>query len=327
MDAIPSWVVPAEVTSPPALGMQWSTGTPGALVSEQRFSSMGTWCHVIVAGGPPGVLAAVRRRIDSLDQCWTRFKLGSELSACNAAAGGWFGCSPDFLALAAYSALGWRLSGGAFDPFLAQRMNDVGYDRDFAHLTPGPPPPAAPRRRSEVVPIQIDRKHSRVRLHSGQALDSGGIGKGLAADMAATNALALGAEAVLVNLGGDLRCAGSAPNGGWRVTLDDAWQPGEPSDWWVRLAGGAVATSSPLRRRWQYLDGSEGHHLLDPRSGLPLRPRWAAVSVIAQRAWVAEVLTKSAFLLPERRLKSLLRRHQGAAIVTGFDGVKRQISG
>lgn len=308
--------------------MVWPAGVGDVRVSEERFSSMGTWCHVIIRGGPPGVLAAVRRRIDDLDHRWTRFAADSELSRCNDAAGRWFSCSPDLLSLAAHALVGWRLTGGAFDPCLAQRMSEVGYDRDFADLVPGAPPLAeAPRRPGGAAPIRIDRKHRRVLVAVGRALDSGGIGKGLAADLAVRTALTLGAEAVLVNLGGDLRCAGVVPTGGWRVTLDDAWQPGQPSDWWVRLQGGAVATSSPLRRKWHYRDGSVGHHLLDPRTGLPLQARWAAVSVIAQRAWVAEVLTKAAFLLPERRFRGLVRRHRGAMVITELDGTRRQVTG
>lgn len=326
--AAPRWVVPAEVTSPLATVAAAPVDVDGTRIYEERFSSMGTWCHVIVRGGPPGVLAAVRHRIDVLDQRWTRFSADSELSRCNAAAGRWFPGSPDLLSLAAHAWLGWRITGGAFDPFLAHRMNEVGYDRDFAAVKPGVAPPGEfPERDREVAPLRIDRKRRRVRVTFGRALDSGGIGKGLGADLAVRTALALGAQAALVNLGGDLRCAGAAPPGGWQVTLDDAWQPGQPSDWWVRLAGGAVATSSPLRRAWQYQDGSVGHHLLDPRTGLSLTPRWAAVSVIAQRAWVAEVLTKAAFLLPHSRFLSLLRRFLGAAVLTDHDGQKIQVTG
>ena len=326
--ATPLWVVPADVTSPWAADPAAPVGADGTRIYEERFSSMGTWCHVIVRGGPPGVLAAVRHRIDILDRRWTRFSADSELSRCNAAAGRWFSGSPDLLSLAAHAWLGWRLTDGAFDPFLAQRMNEVGYDRDFAAVEPGVARPEefSGRDRTEV-PLRIDRKRRRVRVAIGQALDSGGIGKGLGADLAVRTAQALGAQAVLVNLGGDLRCAGAAPPGGWQVTLDDAWQPGQPSDWWVRLIGGAVATSSPLRRAWQYQDGSLGHHLLDPRTGLSLTPRWAAVSVIAQRGWIAEVLTKAAYLLPQPRFHSLLRRHRAAAVVTGHDGQKIQVTG
>jgi thiamine biosynthesis lipoprotein len=107
--------------------------------------------------------------------------------------------------------------------------------------------------------------------------------------------------------------------------LDDAWRPGERSEWSIRLQGGGVATSSPLRRRWTYADGTSGHHLLDPRTGLSLDARYAAVSVVARHGWVAEVLTKAVMVLPEARAVRLLRRKQAAAIVTLPDGRRHRI--
>lgn len=295
---------------------------------ERTFASMGTWCHVITHGGGSSAADDVVADIDRLDRRWTRFEPDSELCRLNDAAGRWFGVSEDTLRLAQHALVGWRLTGGAFDPFLGGRMAEVGYDRDFHQLAVTSAPTALRRPRAKRggrPPMAVDPRRRRVRVSSGKALDSGGIGKGLAADVAAAAALRRGVRSVLVNLGGDVRCAGATPEGGWLISLDDAWEPGQPSGWSIRLQTGAVATSSPLRRRWTYEDGTEGHHLLDPRSGLPLRARHAAVSVIARQGWLAEVFTKAAFLWPERRAVRLLRAHQAAAIVTAADGQRRRL--
>ncbi len=297
-------------------------GTPPA-IAETTFEAMGTWCHVIVHGGAASALEDAIAHVRDLERRWTRFDPDSELSRANARPGRWSAVSAETIALAQRALLGWRMTDGAFDPFVAHRMAEVGYDRDFDELSTGVRPPAG-RGFKRRTPVQVDPVDGRIRI-LGDGLDSGGIGKGLAADLVAQTLLAQGSAAALVNLGGDLRCAGRAPTGGWQVSLDDAWRPGEESGWWIRLEAGAVATSSPLRRRWTYEDGSVGHHLLDPRTGLSLEPRYAAVSVVARQGWIAEVLTKAAFGLAPRRLARLLQHRAAAAVVTTHDGQRRTL--
>ena len=63
-----------------------------------------------------------------------------------------------------------------------------------------------------------------MRLPAGAGFDPGGIGKGLAADLAVAEALTEGAAGVCVNLGGDVRLEGSAPDGGAYDVLIDGKQ-------------------------------------------------------------------------------------------------------
>lgn len=309
--------------------MEYSFGLAPNVVApppvEISFSAMGTWCHVITHGGGPRAAEQVQAHVARLERVWTRFDPDSELCRANESAGHWCDVSPDTRRLAGHALAGWRFSSGAFDPFVAGRMADIGYDRDFAEIDAPAPPSGRWRRAPDRVPVQVDARHERLRITPGFELDSGGIGKGLAADFAAAAALRRGVRSVLVNLGGDVRCAGRTPADGWRIALDDAWRPGTASDWSIRLRAGGVATSSALRRSWRYSDGTEGNHLLDPRTGLPVRARYAAVSVVARHAWVAEVLTKATLLRPPAAVRGLLHRRQAAAVVTHFDGRRERL--
>ena len=104
-----------------------------------------------------------------------------------------------------------------------------------------------------------------MRLPPGVTLDLGGIGKGYAADEVSAelvDAAVPGVRGVLVNLGGDLRARGEAPAPhGWVVDVDDPLATGRTG--LLALAGGAIATSTKLRRAWD-AGGRVLHHLIDP---------------------------------------------------------------
>ena len=261
--------------------------------AEVRFPVMGTTAHVlVVAENPQPLLDEARRRLAELDARWSRFRPGSELSHLNAAAGRTVVVSADTMVLVTRSVDGWRRTGGLFDPTVHAALVGLGYDRDLAMVRSdaveavltGPAPGCAG--------IEFDPATSTVQLPPDVAIDAGGIGKGLAADLVAAELLAAEAAGCLVNVGGDLRVVGEPPTAaGWVVTVPDPLRPGKEL-LRVALDQGGVATSSRLERRWRAA-GREVHHLIDPFTGAPTDCDVAVATVVAGEAWEAEVLVKA----------------------------------
>jgi thiamine biosynthesis lipoprotein len=140
----------------------------------------------------------------------------------------------------------------------------------------------------------VDRVAGTVTLPRGVGFDPGGIGKGLAADLVVTELLDSGADGACVNVGGDLRVEGRAPGAaGWVVDLEHPLTGRSMGA--VRLRTGAVASTWRTRRTWGP-PPSPRHHLVDPATGAPARSGLAGVTVLAGRAWWAEVLAKAAFV-------------------------------
>ncbi|MEL7210225.1 MAG: FAD:protein FMN transferase, partial [Actinomycetota bacterium] len=83
---------------------------------------------------------------------------------------------------------------------------------------------------------------------------------------------------------------------------------------------GAVATSTPLRRRWTGPDGS-AHHLVDPATGLPHARAARQVTVVAADGWWAEAAA-TALTGPGARLPEAC-----AALVVDHDGTVRHLGG
>lgn len=306
---------------------------------------MGTHCHVVVVGGDPGLADRAVHQVDALESRWSRFRPGSDVSRLNAAAGRPVPVHHDTMGLLERAVTARTGTDGWFDPFLVRHLEAAGYDRDLAELAPPPlvagrtTTPIGPSAHGEPLreraPIELHRRRGTARLLGGAGFDPGGIGKGLAADLVSGWLLAHGADGALVNLGGDLRVRGPAPDGGvWRVGVDDplAARPTDishtgdgdgpatgPSVATVELSDAGLCTSSPLRRRWTAPDGTPAHHVLDPRTGRPGPVEVASVTVTAPEAWRAEALATAVLLAGPVFGAALLRRNgaDGLAVALG----------
>jgi thiamine biosynthesis lipoprotein len=252
---------------------------------------MGTRAHVIVSGSSR-LISRARRRIEALEQRWSRFRPTSELNRLNARAGETTTVSEDTRLLLERALEGWSISGGAFDPTLLGDVVRAGYDRTFVEIEPRALSPLSHHRAGSAG---IRLQGNDVYLPAGIGIDSGGIGKGLAADLVVSDLLEAGAEGALVNLGGDLCARGASPDGsGWTIAIEHPWNGDDPVVL-VGLADGGLATSTTLKRRW--IVGSElRHHLIDPRSHEPADSGINHATVVAKAAWLAEVLAKAVLL-------------------------------
>ena len=257
---------------------------------------MGSTAHLLVVGPDPSAdLAWARTRLRQLEAQWTRFSSDSELSRLNESAGHPVMVSPDTYRLIELAVTAWERTNGRYDPTLLHTLTALGYDRSFSDIEHPSPATRTPPSGS-VASIDLNPGLNAVTLPAGTAIDPGGIGKGLAADLLVEELLARGAHGAMVNLGGDIRVAGTPPDGatGWSISVAD---PFDPDRELLRLDidGGAVASSSRLRRQWTNTDGDTLHHIIDPDTLQPIDNDVAAVTVVAGEAWWAEALTKAVF--------------------------------
>ncbi|HEX9969259.1 MAG TPA: FAD:protein FMN transferase [Acidimicrobiales bacterium] len=251
---------------------------------------MGTTAHIVVLGDGRLLDHAVARLAD-LEQRWSRFIPTSELCRLNANAGRPCVVSLDTRDVVALAVQSWYTTGGLFDPTVLSAVKAAGYDRTFAEVSHAPPIAEHPTPGCAHIEVGT----TTVTLPHGVGLDLGGIGKGYAADLIATELLARGARGACVNIGGDLRAVGDAPTeDGWVVSVDHPLDPTQEAAR-IAVADGAVATTSRTKRTWGD-PGRRHHHLVDPDTGTPARTRTAVVTVVADEGWRAETLAKAAFL-------------------------------
>jgi thiamine biosynthesis lipoprotein ApbE len=270
-------------------------------IALKTWKALGTSVHVLATddGGLGRATTAVREVLEDVDAVYSRFREDSELSRLNAGAGRAIRVGA-LLATAIDAALrAARLTDGAVDPTIGQAIRLAGYDDDFTEIAAADRGPLTLR--AWRVPgwqaIRFDRRSQTVFLPPGVELDLGSTGKALAADLAATAALAAaGTGGVLVSLGGDIATAGTPPVGGWRILVAEDSRVAPDSDGEVIcVPAGGVATSSTTVRRWSR-GGVALHHIIDPQTSLPTSGPFRTVTVVAATCLDANVASTAAIV-------------------------------
>ncbi|ALE04981.1 hypothetical protein AL755_04895 [Arthrobacter sp. ERGS1:01] len=281
-------------------------------LSEQSWSahSWRVWGldASLVVTAPAQLQAAVgmaRCALDAVDLAASRFRDDSELAVRRAELVHGATVSPLLATLMESALAAARWTGGAVDPTLGNDLITLGYDKDFAALAPdngaatgavGLAPQACRPARSVPGWERISLDGRFLTVPADITIDLGATAKAVAADLAAARiAEALGCG-VLVNLGGDLATAGPAPDdagGRWQILVQDTAD--DPAQQVAVPAGGALATSSTVKRRWQQ-GHAVRHHILDPRFGLPVDAVWRSVSVAAPTALAANAFSTAAIV-------------------------------
>jgi thiamine biosynthesis lipoprotein len=124
-------------------------------------------------------------------------------------------------------------------------------------------------------------------------LDLGGIAKGTAVDRIVAALEARAIAPALVNAGGDLRVIGTPADRSWRIGIQ-APRAGALLGT-LRLEAGEAAFTSGDYERYFDRDGERLHHILDPRTGRPVR-HTQAVTVIAANGTLADAAATALFV-------------------------------
>jgi thiamine biosynthesis lipoprotein len=213
------------------------------------------------------------------------------------------------------------LSGGLVDPTLVHELEEAGYAHSRAGVRPASlkealllapeRKPAQPRAEQTWRRISVDDRAGVVHRPPGVAFDTGGTGKGLAADLLARRLGAYGR--FVVDCGGDIRVGGFAIDAQpFDVEVENPLT-GERAHV-VTLASGGIATSGLNVRLWRKENGRFAHHLLDPSTGEPAWTGLVGVTALGDTALEAETLSKAALLSGPERGRQLLA-HSGGFLV------------
>jgi thiamine biosynthesis lipoprotein len=271
---------------------------------REQFDCFGARCGVAVIGDAPGrsaraAVSLARAFLLDWHDRFTRFEPESELSRLNADPRPVVAVSDAVARFAEAVVAAAERTGGLVDGTLLPELEAAGYRADLSSPVPLEraltlAPERRPARPSDLRRwrgIAVDLGRRTVSRPPGVALDSGGICKGLAADLLAR---VLGEHASFaVEVAGDVRVGGGRG-------MPRPVQVASPFDRSIlhlfALADAGVATSGIGRRSWLRADGTPAHHLLDPSTGEPAFTGVVQATAIAPTALEAELRAKAALL-------------------------------
>jgi thiamine biosynthesis lipoprotein len=256
------------------------------LIHRTTFEAMASRCEIRLSAPDlqtanllaQQAIAEVRR----IEMKYSRYRPDSIVSRINAAAGDVaVDCDSETAALLAYAEALYGASDGLFD------ITSGVLRRAWDFRNPKIPKPEV------LEPLLALVGWNKVELGTaaiflrkpGMEIDFGGFGKEYAADRAAALLMEVGVRHGYVNLGGDMRFIGPQMNGRpWSIGIQDPRDPDSVVAS-IPVSQGALTTSGDYERFFE-MDGQRYCHILDPRSGMPVR-FWRSVSVLAPMAIAA----------------------------------------
>lgn len=277
---------------------------PGAAIRDLRGLTMGTsWSVRLVESTMPGragsadLQQGLQQQLDLVVAQMSHWSDASDLGRFNRAEpGSWHSLPAAFCEVLGFAMHVSQASGGAYDPCAGALVNLWGFGPRERYDEPGFLPPKddtlalllSQRQRRR---LQLDLPARRARQPGGLQLDLSAVAKGYGVDRLARYLDSQGIDHYLVEVGGELRGAGSKPDGQpWWVMLeqvDGADAAKHPPELLLALHGLSVATSGDYRRFFQ--DGTvRFSHTIDPRSGMPIANQLASVTVVHQQCMAAD---------------------------------------
>jgi thiamine biosynthesis lipoprotein len=274
--------------------------------AHRAWRALGAPAEVLIWGVDSDALVPwAIEEIERYEACWSRFRPTSELSRLNESGGAPVAVSPMLWAGLERADEGWRATNGLYDPTILTTLRALGYDRTFREVVTDDD---APPERQPVVgwgAVHLDPERRTASVPPGGAVDLGGLGKGLLADIVADGLMQRGALSVNVTLGGDIKVRGPGPDtdSAWLIAVEHPLT----EQIFVRfpLVDEAIVQSTTAMRTWQR-GGRRLHHLIDPRTGWPAESGLAGVVVTGPEAWFSEVLAKAALVAGEELGRDLI---------------------
>jgi thiamine biosynthesis lipoprotein len=270
-----------------------------------RFVAMACPCEVLIEHAPAAlareVLDVVAAEAWRIERKFSRYRTDSVVHRINESAGRQIAVDDECANLLDFAATLTRLSEGAFDI-------TAGVLRKAWTFDGGDHVPSQAQIATLLTSVgwhRIEWRRPLLRLQPGMQIDLGGIGKEYAVDAAAglVTTIAPGLSC-LINFGGDVAVRNPRQDGKpWRVGIESCARM-SAAERVVQLSRGALATSGDSRR-FVFRGGHRYSHILDARTGWPVRNAPHSITVAADTCTQAGTLTTLAMLQGENAENTL----------------------
>lgn len=293
------------------------------VVVKRAQMQMGTLVQITAVAPTPAIaqqaITAGFHEIHRLEELLSTWKPVSEISRVNEAAGREpVKVSSDTLFILVKSIEMAGLTDGGFNVVIGPAVE--AWSVTERQRIPEEAELALLRPLVDLSQVRLDEQAGTVYLSKqGMRIDVGGIGKGFAADRAASVMQAAGATAGVIALSGDIKTFGRMPDG--TRFLFGIQHPRREGTLLahVELQDEAISTAGDYERFF-IRDGVRYHHILDPKTLQPARG-CQSVTIIAREGTVADGLDTGIFVMgPDRGMELIERLPDVEGVIVDSEG-------
>ncbi len=294
-------------------------GTPEVKLVKQTRMIMGTFAEVSVYSDDEKIAGkAIEASLDEMermDGVMSNYKDDSEVSLVNkSAAKAPVPCGKELLEALEYSRHYSELSDGAFDVTVSPVIAAWGFftgkgrvptDKELAKLLP-----AVSYRNIVINKANNPEKPGSIFFKNPQTkIDLGALGKGYAVDRALEIVRKYAVNNACINLGGNIYVLGApAGKNAWKVGVQHPRNKGEILGY-LELKDESTATSGDYERFFE-IKGKRYSHIIDPRTGMPVKDT-VAVTIVAPTGTAVDALSTSVFVLGLEKGMNLVKSIPG----------------
>ncbi|HIO92100.1 MAG TPA: FAD:protein FMN transferase [Leucothrix mucor] len=146
--------------------------------------------------------------------------------------------------------------------------------------------------------------------HPQLMIDLSAIAKGYAVDALAMLLVEKGLEHFLVEIGGEIRVRGKNKQSKlWRIAIEKPTSLDRSVQQGLKLDNIAIATSGDYRNYYEK-DGKRYSHMINPKTGKPIKHKLASVTVLNKSSMIADAQATALMVLGENKGKAYAQQHE-----------------
>lgn len=256
---------------------------PAETVKKEEFH-FNTICTIEIRDLPKDkadkAIVEAFKQCKEYDNLFSRTVEGSDIYKINHSNGKPVEVSNDTIEMLRFAIDTSKKSGGRFDI-------SIGKLADLWNFTAENPKKPADNDILKLIP-KVDYNNIKIEGNTvtlkdpDQWLDLGAVAKGFVADKLDKSLRKAGTNSALINLGGNLSTIGNAqPDKPWYIGIEKPYSDRKEAVGAVKLTDQTIVTSGVYERYFEE-NGVKYHHILDPKTGYPVKTDIVSISIISK---------------------------------------------
>ncbi len=209
-----------------------------------------------------------------------------------------FPISNEFMLVSQVAEYVYQKSNGAFDPTVKELVRLWGFGDDGLNIRP-----SSAELEAAMEHVGMDKLHlvenTLLKLDPDLKLDYSAIAKGFGVDVVVRELALIGYENVLVEIGGEVRTRGTRNGKPWLIGIavpDESNIGNQKSAETIIIHEKSCATSGDYQQFYEE-NGERYSHLINPKTGYPIKHDVTSVTVIADNCMLADAAATAAIVL------------------------------